>query len=208
MNREQKPFVRHLFGGVSLLFHPLTMAVWMTLLVMLGVASPLTYSSPLGWYVVGTVAFMTLFVPLLFRWLLRLFGVRRNDADGRHTQLLTMLMMVFCYTTCGWVFEDIVLLYLMRKVLYTFTASVVVAIVFEFFYPLSHHTMMLGSVLGMMWMLLLVGNVALLVPFIIGILLAGVLSSARLSLTDCKVGAVVWGLLVGFAISAIMLVII
>ena len=208
MNREPKSFVRHLFGGVSLLFHPLAMAVWMAALVMLGSATPLSYSSPLGWYVIATVAFMTLFVPLLFRWLLKVFGVRRSGVDGRHTQLLTMLMMIVCYATCGLVFENIVLLYLMRKVLYTFAASVVVAIIFEFFYPLSLHMMMLGSVLGMMWMLLLVGNVALLTPFIIGILLAGILTTARLVLTECKVGSVVWGLLVGFATSAIMLVVI
>ena len=62
--------------------------------------------------------------------------------------------------------------------------------------------------MGMMWMLLLVGNVALLAPFIIGIVAVGLLATARLYLTECRVGSVVWGALLGFAVAAIMLVMI
>ena len=179
----------------------------MAVLVMLGLASPLAYPMPVKLYVVGTVVFMTLGVPMLFGWLLRVFGVK-SKVDTRHANLLTVLMMVLCYITCGWVFEDIVVLFLMRKMLYTFAAVAVVVTVFEFFYPLSHHTTMFGALMGMLWMLLVVGNVALLAPFIIGIVLAGILTTSRLVLTECKVGSAVWGLLIGFALSALMLVVI
>lgn len=193
--------------GVSLIFHPLAVAVWMAVLVMSGLASPLSYPTPVRLYVIATVIFMTLGVPLLFRWLLRVFGVR-GKVDERHANLLIVLLMVVCYITCGWVFEDIVVLFLMRKMLYTFAAVAVVVTVFEFFYPLSHHTTMFGALMGMLWMLLVVGNVALLAPFIIGIVLAGILTTSRLVLTECKVGSAVWGLLIGFALSALMLVVI
>lgn len=199
--------MRHLFGGVSFLFHPLAMAVWMAVLVMFGLASPLSYPLPVRLYVVGTVVFMTLGVPLLFRWLLRAFGVK-GKVDARHANVLMVLMMTVCYITCGWVFEGIVVLFLMRKMLYTFAAVAVAMTVFEFFYPLSHHTTMFGALMGMLWMLLVVGNVALLTPFIIGIVVAGILTTSRLVLTECKVGSAVWGLLIGFALSALMLVII
>lgn len=180
----------------------------MAVMVMLGLASPLTYPTPVKLYVVATVAFTTLFIPVLFGWLLRIFGVRKRGSDVRRTRLFTMLMMAVCYASCGWIFEDIVVLFLMRKILYTFTAVTAVVALFEFIYPLSLHTSMFGAVMGMMWMLLVVGNVALLLPFIIGIVLVGLLISARLALTDCRVGSAVWGALIGFAISALTLVVI
>ena len=193
--------------GVSLIFHPLAVAVWMAALVMLGLASPLSYPLPVRLYVVGTVIFMTLGVPLLFGWLLRIFGVR-DKVNVRHANLLKVLAMIVCYITCGWVFEDIVVLFLMRKMLYTFAAVAVVMTIFESFYPLSHHTTMFGALMGMLWMLLVVGNVALMTPFIIGIVVAGLLTTSRFVLVECKVGSAVWGLLIGFTLSALMLVVI
>lgn len=179
----------------------------MAVLVMFGLASPLSYPLPVRLYVVGTVMFMTLGVPLLFRWLLRTFGVK-GKVEMRHANVLMSLMMAVCYIACGWVFEDIVVLFLMRKMLYTFAAVAVVMTVFEFFYPISHYTTMFGALMGMLWMLLVVGNVALLTPFIIGIVVAGFLTTSRLVLTECRIGSVVWGLLVGFVLSALMLVVI
>ncbi len=208
MCRELSRVTSPIFHTISCILHPLSMAVWMAVMVMLGLASPLTYPTPVKLYVVATVAFTTLFIPVLFGWLLRIFGVRKRGSDVRRTRLFTMLMMAVCYASCGWIFEDIVVLFLMRKILYTFTAVTAVVALFEFIYPLSLHTSMFGAVMGMMWMLLVVGNVALLLPFIIGIVLVGLLISARLALTDCRVGSAVWGALIGFAISALTLVVI
>lgn len=207
MTKPQTSLVRSLLQGISLLFHPLAAAVWMAVLVMSGLASPLSYPLPVRLYVIGMVVFMTLGVPLLFGWLLRTFGVKGN-VNVRHTSLLMVLMMVVCYITCGWVFEDIVVLFLMRKMLYSFATVAVVMAIFEFFYPLSHHTTMFGALMGMLWMLLIVGNVALLIPFIIGIVVAGILTTSRLMLTECRVGSAVWGVLMGFGLSALMLVVI
>lgn len=195
--------------GISLLCHPLTMAVWMALATMFGLAGPLSYPMPVRWYVVGTVTFMTLIVPCLFVWLLRLFGVMHHgEGDTRRLRIMMMVVMAVCYTCCGWVFDNVAVLFLVRKILYSATAVVFLLVVCEFFYPLSCHTTALGALLGMMWMLLYVGNTALLVPFIIGIVAVGLLATARLYLTGCRVGSVAWGALLGFALSAIMLVVI
>lgn len=194
---------------LSLLLHPLTMVLWVAFVAMFGLVGRLTYPSPVRWYVVGTVAFMTIFIPCLFLWLLRLFGARRSgEVRTRRTRIMMLVVAALCYTCCGWVFDNVVVLYLVRKMLYTATAVVLMLAVFEFFYPLSYHTTALGALLGMMWMLLLVGNTALLTPFIIGIVAVGLLATSRLYLTDCTIGSVVWGALLGFALAAVMLVVI
>lgn len=201
--------LRPIAAMLSGLFHPLTMMVWLVTLVMLGFASPLTYPSPVVRYVIGTVAFMTMGVPLLFYGLLRLLGVvKRGEAGSRRTRVMMLVTMALCFTCCGVVFDGIVVLFLIRKMLYTATAVVAVLLACELFYPLCPYTTALGALLGMMWMLLVVGNVALLVPFIVGIVATGLLATSRLVLTDRKVASVVLGAPVGFAVAAIVLVLI
>lgn len=205
MNTTHLP--RLLAQGVTTLFHPLTMVGWVVVMVMFSLASPLAYPAPVRWFVLGTVVLMTIGVPLLFWWLVRLFGARgEGQTMERRTSIMMLVLVAICYTCCGWVFDDIVVLYLVRKILYTSTAVVALLLLFELFYPLDYHTTALGALLGIMWMLLIVGNVGLLAPFIAGIVAVGAVATSRLYLTDCRVGSVVWGALLGFALSAVILI--
>ena len=200
---------RTLAQALSLLCHPLTMVVWLAFVTMFGFVGKFTYPAPLRWYVVGTVTFMTVVVPCLFMLLLRIFGVSGSGEGGaQRTRIMMLVAVAVCYTCCGWVFDDIVVLYLVRKMLYTATAVVALLLLFELFYPLDCHTTAMGSLLGMMWVLLLVGNVSLLIPFIICVALVGALATARLYLTECRIGSLAWGALLGFALSAVLLVVI
>lgn len=205
MNTTHLP--RLLAQGVTALFHPLTMVGWIMVMVMFSLASPLAYPAPVRWFVLSTVVLMTIGVPLLFWWLVRLFGARgEGQTMERRTSIMMLVLVAICYTCCGWVFDDIVVLYLVRKILYTSTAVVALLLLFELFYPLDYHTTALGALLGIMWMLLIVGNVGLLAPFIAGIVAVGAVATSRLYLTDCRVGSVVWGALLGFALSAVILI--
>lgn len=209
MTIHNKSIPTFLARTLSLLLHPMTMVLWMSFVALFGLVGRLTYPSAVRWYVVGTVAFMTIFIPCLFLWLLRLFGgTKRAYSTPRHTRIMMLVAVAVCYTCCGWVFDNVVVLYLVRKMLYTATAVVALLLVFELFYPLSYHTTALGALLGMMWMLLLVGNTALLTPFIIGIVAVGLLATSRLYLGGCSLGGAVWGALLGFALSAGLLVVI
>lgn len=209
MTNDNKSIPTFLAQTISLLLHPMTMVLWMSFVALFGLVGKLTYPSAVRWYVVGTVVFMTMVVPCLFLWLMRLFGATKNLGTGhRHTRLMMLVAMAVCYTCCGWVFDSVVVLYLVRKMLYTATAVVVLLAAFEFFYPLSYHTTALGALLGMMWMLLLVGNTALLAPFIVGVVAVGLLATSRIYLMGYSLGRVAWGALLGFALSAVLLVII
>ena len=65
--------------GVSLLLHPYGIALWMTLMIMCGWASPLDFPSNVQVYVVVNVVFMTILVPLVFGLFLRRVGKRVVD---------------------------------------------------------------------------------------------------------------------------------
>lgn len=175
------------------------------MLVMLGVASPLVYPLAVRLYVVGVVAFMTLIVPVVVSSLMNVWSVRnRGGLVERNLSVWNLLLMGFCLVACGWVFDDILVLYPMRKVLYTLSVVPAVLLAAEMFYPLSLHTAMVGGALGIMWMMLVVGNVALLTPFLVFIVAAGVVVSARLVLANERVLPTVLGLVVGFASTALI----
>lgn len=171
--------------GVSLLTHPLMAGVWMTLLVMYGYASPLKFPHSIRSFVIGNLLITTVAIPLLFRMLLRLFGVlRRDSSGGRRVRVLSLLIDALCFASCGWMFASVPLLFLVRKMLYLCAIATLVVIAFEFFRPLSHHLVIYGILLGYMWVLLFVGNMSLLYPFIAGVLVAGLLITSRLYLTS------------------------
>lgn len=203
------PLPRYAAQALSLLFHPLAMVLWMAIVSMMGVVGKIAYPEQVRWYVVGTVAFMTILIPCIFLWLLRVFGVtQKGEGEQRRHRIMMLVVVAVCYTCCGWVFDNVVALYLVRKILYTATAVVLLLLLFELFYPLSYHTTALGALLGMVWMLLLVGNVALLAPFIVGIVAVGLLATSRIYMGGCSLGGAAWGALLGFALSAGVLVVI
>lgn len=170
---------------VSLLFHPLTMAVWMTLLVMYGFASPMKFPDVLRRFVISNVVVITIFIPLIFNLLLRLFGVVKRDATGgRKVAIMRLVIAALCYVCCGFMFAEVPLLFLLRKMLFLGSIVLLVALVTEFCYPISHHTLAFGTLLGYMWVLLFVGNMGLLYPFVVALVLGGLLVTSRLHLSE------------------------
>lgn len=188
--------------GLSLLFHPYTMGLWMAVLLMYGYASQLRFPAPLRRFVISNVAITTVVIPILFNLLLRLFGVTRRDtSNGRRVEIMRLTIAALCYICCGVMFVRVPLLFLLRKMLFLGAIVLVVLLVMEFFRPISHHTLAYGAVLGYMWVLLFVGNAGLLYCFIIALLGAGLLITARLYLTHESPRRVCVPLFVGFFLS-------
>ncbi len=189
--------------------HPLVMTPLMVLLIVLGVASPLKFPAHVATYVMVNVVVLTVAIPMAFRHLLFFVERRRGvDNSGRTWKIVALLVQSICLVACGYVFDGVVVLALVRKVLYTAAAVTIVTYLMERIYPLDCHTTALGALLGMMWMLLYVGNFGLLIPFGVLIVLSGLLCTVRLWLTEVPLLSVMGGLVGGFALSATMLVLI
>lgn len=192
--------------GVSLLLHPYGIALWMTLMIMCGWASPLDFPSNVQVYVVVNVVFMTILVPLVFGLLLRRVGKRVVDGGQRRRRLMQLGVLALCYGACGWMFDDIVVLFLVRKVMYTLSFVTLLTLCLEFYRSVSYRMVAMGALLAMMWMLLYVGNVALLVPFVLFVLGCGLSFSARLYLGGDSPYELIVGLLLGLVSALIIFV--
>lgn len=190
--------------AISLLFHPLMMALWMTILVMWGYASQLRFPMELRRFVVTNVAITTILIPLIFNLMLRLFGVERGGVpNGRKVVTMRLLIAALCYACCGFMFTNVPLLFLVRKMLYLGAIVLLLAFVMEFIRPLAHHPLAYGALLGYMWVLLFVGNMGLLYPFMILLIVGGLLLTSRLYLTDDSPRHLYFSLMIGTLVSVV-----
>ncbi len=193
---------------VSMALHPALVALWMVVMTMVGWASPLDYPKNVQLFVIGNTAFITLLMPVAFLWLQRvLIRHRGGEMTLRRGRVSQLAMMVVSYVACGWMFDEIVVLYLVRKVMYTLAVVAFVVLAMEYVRPLSHHTALFGALVGMIWMLLYVGNVALFTPFVAAILCGGLLLTSRLMLGE-NLFATWGGFFGGLAVALIVFVLI
>lgn len=190
--------------AVSLLFHPLLLPLYATVIVVYGEATSVSYMESLKPFVVMSVAGMTVGTPIAFWLILRCFGVvARKGSDRGRVRILMLFAMEMCLLGCGGVFAKFVMLFVVRKLLYTAALVVALLLITEKLWPLSHHTTAMGALLGVEWVLLYVGNVGLLWPFIATIVATGAVCSARLSVASHSplqiYGGLALGIAVGFA---------
>ncbi|MBO5805934.1 MAG: hypothetical protein J6R10_03650 [Tidjanibacter sp.] len=189
------------------LFNPMTMVVLMSLFVMCGWASPLNFPPQLSTFVVLTVAFMVIGIPLACYGLMHLLGIGGKDESGeRRRRRLMFLVVALCCAGCGRIYSGVIVLFLMRKVLYAASLLTVVLWLFELIFPLSKTSFGSGALLAMMWMLLYVGNLALLVPFGIMVIVAGLLATLHIYLFHTPLWRQMLSLLLGFAFGAVIFI--
>lgn len=199
-----KPTAWHL---ISLLFHPLAMPLWAVALVVLCNATSVRYVAELKPFVIWSVAGMTLVTPLFFWVVLRYFGIvgqgSRSGPLGDNERRQRVLMLVateLCLIGCGAVFAKFMMLFVVRKVLYTAAVVALVLMIMEYLWPLNYHLVAVGALLAVEWVLLYVGNVALLWPFVATIVVAGLLWSAQLHLSKLPPKQICWSLPLGLAV--------
>ena len=111
-----------------------------------------------------------------------------------------LVAMELCLVGCGAVFAKFMILFVVRKVLYTAAVVTLVLMIVEYLWPLNYHLVAVGALLAVEWVLLFVGNVALLWPFVATIVVAGVLWSAQLYLAQLPPKQICWSLPIGLAV--------
>lgn len=209
---NQSPYqllARYLSG----VLHPLLMPLWCAVVVVYGAATTLTYTPEIAYFVMVSVLRLVVFVPVAFGALLWLFGYISRGTKGERlgmvfSQRRVMLLAVaLCGMACGGVFADHVVLFIIRKLMYTTSAVCVALVVLEWVWPVSLHTTAVGALLGVWWVLLYVGNVQLLIPFVVGVAVAGLLCTLRIYLhPERSPWRSIVGLVGGFALSSLLFI--
>ena len=196
--------------AVSLALHPLLMAVWCVAFIMATDATSLVYTPQVKMFVIGAVFGMGCVVPLLVWAVMVLFGVAGPTDEmlkGPKSGLVCFLVAI-SLLGCGGVFADFGLLFIIRKVVNTLAIVWIVECALQVVWPLSPHTTTLGAVVGIWWILLYVGNVALLPAFVGSIVATGALCTARIHLNPTtSPWRIIIGAVAGFALGATLFIV-
>lgn len=194
---------------LSAVLHPQLVALWAVAVVVSCGATTLSYEPDFALFVVATVAGMTVLTPMVFAAILRLFGLIRAGQWGSvRSRRLLLSSAAICFAGCGAVFADFVVLFVVRKLMFTAAVMCLVLLLLEWLWRVSIHTFAMGSVVGILWVLLWVGNVSLLWPFLCALVLGGVLCSARVLLhPEREPWRAIVGLVGGFAASAMAFIV-
>ncbi|MBQ3070288.1 MAG: hypothetical protein IJD12_01190 [Tidjanibacter sp.] len=210
MSVSKRPISHTVARAVSLALHPLLMAVWCVAFIMATDATSLVYTPQVKMFVIGAVFGMGCVVPLLVWAVMVLFGVAGPTDEmlkGPKSGLVCFLVAM-SLLGCGGVFADFGLLFIIRKVVNTLAIVWIVECALQAVWPLSPHTTTLGAVVGIWWILLYVGNVALLPAFVGSIVATGALCTARIHLNPTtSPWRIIIGAVAGFALGATLFIV-
>jgi len=199
MQPEQKS--GHLFYHIiSYLFHPVFMPAAMTVLlyyynkaefISINNTTPFWF----GIILVNSIAF-----PLLLTFLLRklnfIKSIRMEDAKDRIIPLIgTMIFYFWAYQ----VFKSIQAPFLMRNLLLGCFWGIIAVFIVNIFFKISMHTAAAGGAAGFGMLMVLYQQNDLLLPFMIILLAAGLVGTARMKL-GAHIGLEIWlGYITGIA---------
>lgn len=210
MSVSKRPISHTVARAVSLALHPLLMAVWCVAFIMATDATSLVYTPQVKMFVIGAVFGMGCVVPLLVWAVMVLFGVAGPTDEmlkGSKSGLVCFLVAM-SLLGCGGVFADFGLLFIIRKVVNTLAIVWIVECALQSVWQLSPHTTTLGAVVGIWWILLYVGNVALLPAFVGSIVATGALCTARIHLNPTtSPWRIIIGAVAGFALGATLFIV-
>lgn len=196
----------YLCKGVSYLFHPLLIPVWILALAFGSGVLPIHLSAEVRIYLLALVVVNTLLIPVASIVLMKLFRLIPDYSFAtRHDRLFPLLITALCYGLCAWVLGSSPMLFLLRRMMFASMLCVLFAMLVTLRWQVSLHMTAIGAVTGMIFILLVAGYTDLIWLFCGAILGAGLLASARLYLdkhTPAQVGIGFFG---GFAIAILVL---
>ncbi len=192
--------------GLSYLFHPLLIATWLFGLLA-GFFPPALYPIKIETqpYFVVFIAVLTFVLPAINLLFFKQFGVIRSlEMTDRTERLKPFLFITLIYLACTFVFyfkTRIGLHDSVFKLLLIIDSLVVASLVITVVYKISIHSLAICGVLGMLLPLTKAAeDGSLFVPFLLTLILAGLIMSARLKLQAHTPRQVMIGAFTGFGI--------
>lgn len=192
--------------GLSYLFHPLLIATWLfTLLAVYFPPALYPIKIETHLYFVIFIAVLTFVLPALNLFFFKQFKVIRSlEMTDRADRIKPFLFITLIYLACTLVFyykTRISLQDNVFKLLVIIDALVVASFLITLVYKASIHSMAISGVLGILLPLTKAAEDGrLFVPFLVVVVLAGLIMSARLQMQAHTPRQVMIGAMVGFAI--------
>ncbi len=193
---------------LSYVLHPLMMPFLAVLLVM-NLNTYIAYSiSPQVQRIIITIVFITTSaLPVLLSLMLLQKGVIRSlEMDTLPERRIPFLSSSVFYLACYYLLNYLPIPRMISIMVLAAGLTILAAYFLSFRYKVSIHMIGIGGLCGVLFGLSRVLNADLLPIILFAIITAGVLGTARLTLSAHTPGQIYWGFLIGFFTEYILLV--
>ncbi len=184
---------------ISYLFHPLFMPVYIILMLIsfpYYVASQLPVQSKL--ILLGTVAVMTVFIPLLFTAFMRRRKIIRSFfLESKEERIYPLLAVAVSYYITYFILKGYPVSALFSYYMLGSTFLAVLALIISFYLKISLHMIGLGGVLGLVLGMALNFSFNLFWPLIALVVASGLTAYTRLKTNSHKPSEIYSGFLMG-----------
>lgn len=187
---------------ISFVLNPLVMPVYSILLLLYG--RTVMYFLPVRTklFFLFAVLLNTFIVPVLFIGFLKTTGyVKSFDLNDKRDRVLPLIVTAFCYAVCAYMVKNLMVAFIVKRILVSATVCVLCAAGVSFFWKISLHMIAAGGGLAIL-ILITISKIGFLQPWIIALVVSsGFLASARLYLGKHNPAQVAGGFFLGFAVS-------
>ena len=189
-----------LANGVSWGLHPFILPIYILLVLFFATAFEI-YTPNIKIYLTGVVVLYTIVIPALSLVVLRSMGyISSYKIDERSERMLPLIIGAVCYILCAITISKIPMAIFIRKFLIAAACCELLTLFISQHWKISLHLTGMGALVGLFFIMNLAGVGDLLLIFLLSILCAGILATARLYL-GCHNGAqVLAGFIGGFVI--------
>lgn len=193
---------------ISFAMHPFVLPLYLVALLVYTDLIPFAVPDELDNYVFLVVTMNALIMPAFCVMILKVTGIIRDwSLSTRKERVLPLLIVAVSYGCSGWLFGDVLPLFIIRRFMWSAFGCVVFAAVVNMFWQVSLHLTGAGGAMGALFVMVMVGYGNLLWVFAGLTLLTGLLGTARLYLRKHSLAQVCVGFAGGFAISALLTVV-
>lgn len=185
---EQEGLVAHgvwkkMAHVISTMFNPLVMPFYSIILLLYG--HTIMYYLPVRtkMFFILAILLNTAVVPMLFIVVLKATGyVKTINIVDRKDRVLPLIVTAFCYAICAYMIRDLMIAFVVKRILVSGAVCVLFAAVVTYFWKISLHMIAMGGGLAIL-VIITVSKIGLLQPWIIAAVIgSGLVAASRLYL--------------------------
>jgi len=183
---QHKKGLRVLAEIASYVFHPVFMPTVMALVVCylnrVGFAG-IDLKEKMQW--IGIMALNTIFFPLIAILLMKALGfIESIKLKTTKDRIIPLIAIMICYFWAYRVFKSFNAPLVLKVLLLGNYWGIIVVFIVNIFSKISMHTSAAGGMIGILIVLMIIGHINFLIPFLIALVIAGIIGSARMVLQE------------------------
>lgn len=189
----------------SYVLHPFLVPFYMLLLLLLANTVYSLYPLKVKIYLIWVTLLFTTIIPFLIIALLKSYHrISDSELSRRQERIIPLLAMIVCYTLCAVIIAKIPSAQMLSRFMFAGGGCVAACLIVSCYWKISLHLTSMGAAVAFIILINLASGGGLAGAFIVAILAAGALASARLRLGQHTPWQVLAGFTTGFAVATLV----